>query len=191
MTADLAPYHLSRQCDLKATLAENRRQVDFSFAHAPHALVAGSTNCGKSVTVASILTGVCEVYAPNELELVLVDLHFDYRADEVAGPSRPVTEEIIKEQVRKARLIVADLTGKNPNVTNEVGMAIALNKKIILRSQTPDDVPFNLRWRDGSKIAFVSDRDGDREIYVMNSDDSGQTRLTYSSTLEWSPAWKP
>ena len=107
--------------------------------------MAGSTNCGKSVTVASILTGVCEVYAPNELELVLVDLHFDYRADEVAGPSRPVTEEIIKEQVRKARLMVADLTGKNPNVTNEVGMAIALNKKIILRSQTPDDVPFNLR----------------------------------------------
>ena len=31
---------------------------------------------------------------------------------------------------------------------------------------------------DGTKIAFVSDRDGNLEIYVMNADGSGQTRLT-------------
>ena len=29
-----------------------------------------------------------------------------------------------------------------------------------------------------SKIAFVSERDGNNEIYVMNADGSGRTRLT-------------
>ena len=31
---------------------------------------------------------------------------------------------------------------------------------------------------DGRKLAFVSDRDGDAEVYVMNADGSGQRRLT-------------
>ena len=36
---------------------------------------------------------------------------------------------------------------------------------------------------DGQRVAFLSDRDSDggREIYVMNADGSGQTRLTYDS----------
>ena len=32
--------------------------------------------------------------------------------------------------------------------------------------------------RTGSKIAFTSNRDGNYEIYVMNADGTGQTRLT-------------
>ncbi len=40
----------------------------------------------------------------------------------------------------------------------------------------PDDAP---AWSsDGRKIAFVSDRDGSYEVYVMNADGSGQRRLT-------------
>jgi hypothetical protein len=31
---------------------------------------------------------------------------------------------------------------------------------------------------DGSKIAFVYDRDGNGKIYIINIDGSGQTRLT-------------
>ncbi len=41
------------------------------------------------------------------------------------------------------------------------------------------------------KIAFVSDRDGNFEIYVMNADGSGQTRLTDSSADESGLAWSP
>ncbi len=41
------------------------------------------------------------------------------------------------------------------------------------------------------KIAFVSDRDGNFEIYVMNADGSGVTRLTNHRGRDVSPAWSP
>jgi Tol biopolymer transport system component len=44
---------------------------------------------------------------------------------------------------------------------------------------------------DGQKIAFASDRDGNWEIYVMNADGSGITRLTYESADDLQPAWSP
>ena len=41
------------------------------------------------------------------------------------------------------------------------------------------------------KIAFASDRDGNYEIYVMNSDGSNQTRLTNNSALDTYLSWSP
>lgn len=43
----------------------------------------------------------------------------------------------------------------------------------------------------GGKIAFVSDRDGNPEIYVMNADGSQQTRLTYNLATDTGPSWSP
>lgn len=43
---------------------------------------------------------------------------------------------------------------------------------------------------DGSKIAFMSDRDGgDIEIYVMNADGSHQMRLTHAPGRDAHPSW--
>ena len=42
-----------------------------------------------------------------------------------------------------------------------------------------------------SDIAFESLRDGNFEIYVMNADGSGQTRLTNNPVLDGSPSWSP
>jgi Tol biopolymer transport system component len=41
------------------------------------------------------------------------------------------------------------------------------------------------------KIVFASDRDGNSEIYVMKSDGTDQTRLTYTKAWEFEPAWSP
>jgi Tol biopolymer transport system component len=41
------------------------------------------------------------------------------------------------------------------------------------------------------KIAFVSNRDGNDEIYVMQPDGSGQTRLTNDPLDDEEPAWSP
>ena len=42
---------------------------------------------------------------------------------------------------------------------------------------------------DGTRIAFTSERDGNREIYVMNADGSQQTNLTMDPGVDFSPAW--
>jgi len=44
---------------------------------------------------------------------------------------------------------------------------------------------------DGSKIAFESSRDGSYEIYIMNLDGSGQTRLTNNSAEDIFPSFSP
>ena len=43
----------------------------------------------------------------------------------------------------------------------------------------------------GSKIVFQSTRDGQPEIYVMNADGSGQTRLTNNPAWDTAPVWSP
>ena len=67
------------------------------------------------------------------------------RGDDLFG-SDVVMDDITKS-IRRARLIIADLTGKNPNVFYEVGIAHALNKQVLLMTQSIDDVPFDLRHR--------------------------------------------
>ena len=44
---------------------------------------------------------------------------------------------------------------------------------------------------DGRKIAFVSDRDGNYDIYVMNADGSGVTQLTNDAIAARDPDWSP
>jgi hypothetical protein len=47
--------------------------------------------------------------------------------------------------VHSAEVVVADCTGKNPNVFYEIGMAHVLGKKVILITQNPNDVPVDVR----------------------------------------------
>jgi len=44
---------------------------------------------------------------------------------------------------------------------------------------------------DGSRIAFVSDRAGSPQVYVMNADGSGVKRLTYRGNYNTTPDWSP
>jgi hypothetical protein len=51
----------------------------------------------------------------------------------------------IWSHTRQAKLILADLSGKNANVFYELGLAHALAKPAILIAESVDDVPFDLR----------------------------------------------
>ena len=53
--------------------------------------------------------------------------------------------ERIYNQIAKADFIVADMTGRNPNVFYEVGYAHALNKPTILLTKDANDIPFDLK----------------------------------------------
>src|SRR5207244_3516483 len=44
---------------------------------------------------------------------------------------------------------------------------------------------------DGTKIAFESTRDGNLEIYTMNADGTGVTRLTNNAASDEEPDWGP
>jgi hypothetical protein len=65
------------------------------------------------------------------------------RADELFSSGSVV--EQIWEQIDKAKVLLADLTGKNPNVFYELGLAHADRKPVIFTSGVLDDVPFDLR----------------------------------------------
>ena len=44
---------------------------------------------------------------------------------------------------------------------------------------------------DGSRIAYVTDRDGNYEVYVARADGSNPQRVTQSTETEASPSWSP
>jgi len=50
----------------------------------------------------------------------------------------------IYNQISKADIIVAEMTGRSPNVFYEVGYAHALGKRVILLAATAQDIPFDL-----------------------------------------------
>lgn len=52
----------------------------------------------------------------------------------------------IEREIRESIIFIADITGNNPNVLNEIGQAQALGKPIVLISQdSPTNAPFNIR----------------------------------------------
>jgi hypothetical protein len=80
-----------------------------------------------------------EIYAP-----AIKDAGFEpVRADGLFS-SGSVMEQIW-EQIRKAKVLLADLTGKNPNVFYELGLSHARRKPVVFVSADLEDVPFDLR----------------------------------------------
>src|SRR5690554_239112 len=65
------------------------------------------------------------------------------RADNIYG-NKPIIEDIWKS-INEAKIIIAELTDRNPNVFYEVGVAHTVGKEVILITQSMDDVPFDLK----------------------------------------------
>jgi hypothetical protein len=66
------------------------------------------------------------------------------RADaEIFGTGKIIDQ--IWAGINSARVLVAELTGRNPNVLYELGLAHALRKPVVLVSSNEDDVPFDVR----------------------------------------------
>ena len=73
--------------------------------------------------------------------------------DDVDAYAERIDEQIFQEsilqriynQISKADVIIADMTGRNPNVFYETGYAHALGKQVILLTQDVNDIPFDLK----------------------------------------------
>lgn len=85
----------------------------------------------------AVLSLIQELASQRELRAV--------RADESSMMAEPIADEI-RRLLRGSRVVIADVTGNNPNVLNEVGLAQALGKPLILISQDPpSSAVFNIR----------------------------------------------
>lgn len=68
---------------------------------------------------------------------------FCVRADEVYG-SRPIIADVV-DLISKSSILVANLTGKNPNVNYELGLAHGMGKAVVLSAESIEDIPFDYR----------------------------------------------
>jgi hypothetical protein len=83
---------------------------------------------------------------------------FVERADDISRPGK-ITEQII-EAIRRADVVLADITGSNANVMWELGFAQALGKPPVILNQAIQTTPFDLHdWRQVSysRTPVVSD----------------------------------
>lgn len=72
--------------------------------------------------------------------------------DEAGAYCERVDDQIFEEnilariynQIQKCDLVVADMTGRNPNVFYETGYAHALGKRVVLLTEDERDIPFDL-----------------------------------------------
>jgi predicted nucleotide-binding protein len=103
---------------------------DFAFLVAPISL-ARSEIRARSDTVLALVRHVLDIF---QLSLV--------RADQIVGTGI-ITSDIITSLAR-ARFIIADISGSNPNVMYEVGIAHTLGRQVILITDESTDIPFDI-----------------------------------------------
>jgi hypothetical protein len=113
--------------------------------------------------------------------LVAVMMPFDRKYDETYKTLKEASSEVGMDCVRvddiwennsimqdiaslicRAQVVVADLTGKNPNVFYETGIAHTLGREVILITQNPEDVPFDLRHL--RNIKYLANEQGLMEL---------------------------
>ena len=85
------------------------------------------------------------------------------RIDEIYGPGKIISD--VFSTIAQSRLVVCDLTGRNPNVLYETGLAHALGRDVILLTQSEKDVPFDLR-----QIRFIRYLRNNEGLELLSSD---------------------
>src|SRR5438034_5697892 len=104
-----------------------------------------------------------EQTTPKPFVFVLMPFHDEFEGvyqlgikaacKDAVGYCERVDEQIFEEsileriynQIAKADLLIADMSGRNPNVFYEVGYAHALGRRVILLTQKTEDIPFDLK----------------------------------------------
>ncbi|MFY0405680.1 hypothetical protein [Solicola sp. PLA-1-18] len=125
---------------------------------------ARSPRLVDSPIVASANVRDADLRGDPQLVFVLTPFHQSYAADftavkeacdgigmrAVRGDEDFRPEDVfshIVQMIVRARIIVANINGRNPNVMYELGIAQTLGKTTILVASRPEDVPFDVRAR--------------------------------------------
>jgi hypothetical protein len=97
------------------------------------------------------------------------------RGDDFYGTNTHIDD--IWEYIQKSRIIIADLTGQYPNVLYELGLCHAINKEVILITQSGDDIPFDLRHL--KYIEYINTQRGRLKL----RDDLNKTLISLNSGI--------
>jgi hypothetical protein len=127
---------------------------------------------------------------PRAADLVAVMMPFDARFDAVYGALREAVDgaglecrraddiwendhimDDVISLIWRARVVISDLSTKNPNVFYETGIAHALGRDVIQIAQSIDDVPFDLRSL--RAVVYLSNNEG-----LATLKDQVRTRLS-------------
>ena len=135
---------------------------------------------GQKLAFLSNRNGVMNVWVMNTNGTQQVQLTSTPQpdADPVWSPSATGAKILFASKRGDSKGTVYDLYTMNPNGSG------------VVRLTTGKYGDFNgVYSRDGLKIAFTSQRDGNQEIYVMNANGSGQTRMTTNASFDYQPDW--
>ena len=71
-------------------------------------------------------------------------LHLELlQVDEIYGPTHIIDD--VFSTIEQSQLVISDLTGRNPNVLYETGLAHARNRDVVMIVQNKEDIPVDLR----------------------------------------------
>jgi hypothetical protein len=100
-------------------------------------------------------------------------------ASDAITPGGYVMEGIWKI-INRSRLLVADVTGKNPNVLYELGIAHTVGKDVIIVTQNNYDVPYDLRHL-GYFVYIADDESGKQELqdHIENVAKDIRSKINY------------
>ena len=121
-----------------------------------------------------------EIYA-DHLEPVVSEMGLRCKRADDIFTSRNIIEDIWSN-IAKSRMIIADLSDRNPNVFYEIGIAHTIGKDVILITDKDDDVPFDV-----SHIRFFNYKSTPRGMKEFEN----KLRLIIKETLKSSLVVNP
>jgi hypothetical protein len=82
------------------------------------------------------------------------------RADDI-WVHHQVIQDIV-DLIAKAKVVICDCSGRNPNVFYEIGIAHTLGKDVILIARSAEDIPFDLRHH--RFLTYLPNKEGLEEL---------------------------
>jgi len=114
-------------------------------------------------TLAFVLTPFNEKYNSqySVIKKVVTDLGFRCSRGDDSNLSSNILGHIV-QQITKSRIVIANISGRNPNVFYELGIAHALGKPVLIVSESLADIPFDIN---SSRIlAFEDENDLSKKL---------------------------